>query len=82
MSSMSGATPPDTSTLPSSGSSTPAMALSRVLLPPPLEPTRPTASPGPTENEMSLRAQKVSLDEVFSRRSTISRSESLRRRER
>ena len=57
--SISGATPPCTATPPSSGSSTPAISLSRVLLPWPLPPTSPTASPGCTVNDTSRSAQNL-----------------------
>ena len=77
---MSGATPPRTLTPPSSGIMTPAIILSSVLLPLPLPPTRPTASPGATVNETLRSAQKVSLGAVFLPLKTISRSDILRRR--
>ena len=73
VSSISGATPPFTRTLPSSGSRTPAMSLSSVLLPCPLPPTRPTASPGPTEKDTLRRAQKVPRGLVEWPLKTISR---------
>ena len=46
---------PSTTTLPESGRSSPAMVMSRVDLPEPEGPTRPTASPLPTLREMPLR---------------------------
>ena len=51
------------------------MSLSSVLLPCPLPPTRPTASPGPTEKETLRRAQKVPRGLVEWPLKTISRSD-------
>lgn len=79
---MSGATPPRILAWPSSGSMTPAIILSSVLLPLPLPPTRPTASPLLTSKEMLRRAQNVSLVAPDLPLKTISRSDIRRRRER
>ncbi len=46
---------PSTTTFPESGRSSPAMVISRVDLPEPEGPTRPTASPGATLSEIPLR---------------------------
>ena len=51
------------------------MSFSRVLLPCPLPPTRPTASPGPTEKETLRSAQNVPLGLVEWPLKIISRSE-------
>src|SRR4051794_28304967 len=55
--SINGATPPRTSTVPSSGMSTPATSFSSVDLPCPLAPTSPMDSPGATSKDTLRRAQ-------------------------
>ncbi len=71
------ATVPPSSTVPALGGMIPARSLSSVLLPDPLRPTMPIASPGATSSEMSCTAQKTS-DRVRRRRRTVSLRVALR----
>ena len=50
---------PSTSIVPASGVKTPAIVRRSVVLPPPLRPTRATASPGPMSRSMSRRPQEL-----------------------
>ncbi len=62
---------PTAATVPVVGSMIPAISLSRVLLPDPLRPIRPTDSPGSMSRSTSRSAQN-SVPLVRRRRSTVS----------